>query len=153
MGKGKHRARPAATDDSDDALLQAAIAENAAVLEKAALESQRVQAEQRAAQAAREAACAQRDEEGAPLSREAICSLMDVIPTFCIVDAQKQFVQLTVQGATGAAADCCVAWTEPLEAQQHGPRNGRLGSAPAWRLQRLGARLAALAVSALRVRG
>ena len=102
MGKGKQKARPAATDDSDDALLRAAIAENAAVLEKAALESQRVQAEQAARQEAREAACAQRDEEGAPLSREAICSLMDGIPTFCIVDERKQFVPLRVQGATGA---------------------------------------------------
>ena len=142
MGKGKQKARPAATDESDDVLLQAAIAENAAVLEKAALESQRVQAEQQAAQAAREAACAQRDEEGAPLSREAICSLMDVIPTFCIVDEHKQFVQLTVQGATGAAADCCVAWTEPLEAQRHGhsatsavPQlGGCSASGRAWRL-------------------
>ena len=120
MGKGKQKARPAATDDSDDALLRAAIAENAAVLEKAALESQRVQAEQAARQEAREAACAQRDEEGAPLSREAICSLMDGIPTFCIVDDQKQFVPLRVQGVTGPAADCCVAWTEPLEAQRRG---------------------------------
>jgi hypothetical protein len=117
MGKGKQKARPAASDDSDDALLQAAIAENAAVLEKAALESQRVEAEQQARQEAREAACAQRDEEGAPLSREAICGLMDGIPTYCIVDDQKQFVPLRVQGVTGAAADCCVAWTEPLEAQ------------------------------------
>jgi len=70
---------------------------------------------------------------------------MDGIPTFCIVDERKQFVPLRVQGATGAvqiykprtkpttsraaaelhhtlahtgaAADCCVAWVEPLEAQ------------------------------------
>ena len=54
MGKGKAKARPAAAeDDSDDALLRAAIAENAAVREKAALESARAQAEQ----AAREAEC------------------------------------------------------------------------------------------------
>ena len=73
MGKGKAKARPAAAeDDSDDALLRAAIAENAAVREKAALESARAQAEQ----AAREAECAQRDKEGAPLSREASCCLI-----------------------------------------------------------------------------
>ena len=61
MGKGKAKARPAAAeDDSDDALLRAAIAENAAVREKAALESARAQAEQ----AAREAECAQRDKAG-----------------------------------------------------------------------------------------
>ena len=73
MGKGKAKARPAAAeDDSDDALLRAAIAENAAVREKAALESARAQAEQ----AAREAECAQRDKEGAPLSREATCCLI-----------------------------------------------------------------------------
>ena len=53
-------------------LLRAAIAENAAVREKAALESARSQAEQ----AAREAECAQRDKEGAPLSREASCCLI-----------------------------------------------------------------------------
>ena len=73
MGKGKAKARPAAAeDDSDDALLRAAIAENAAVREKAALESARAQAEQ----AAREAECVQRDKEGAPLSREASCCLI-----------------------------------------------------------------------------
>ena len=33
---------------------------------------------------------------------QAICSLMDGIPTFCIVDERKQFVPLRVQGATGA---------------------------------------------------
>ena len=73
MGKGKAKARPAAADDdSDDALLRAAIAENATVREKAALESARAQAEQ----AGREAECAQRDKEGAPLSREATCCLI-----------------------------------------------------------------------------
>ena len=109
---GKHKAAAFAELD-DDALLKAAIAENAAVLAKAALEGKRAQGEQEE----REAACARRDAAGAPLSREAICSLLDAIPCFCIVDAQKQFVPLRVQGVTGTAEDCCVAWTEPLEAQ------------------------------------
>ena len=118
MGKGKQKGRQqptvnTAADLDDDELLKAAIAENKATLEKAALEKKRVQAEQEE----REAACARRDQEGAPLSREAICSLMDTIPCFCIVDAQKQFVPLRVQGITGTADDTCMAWTEPLEAQ------------------------------------
>ena len=41
MGKGKGKGRAAATNDSDDALLNAAIAENAAVLENQSMESKK----------------------------------------------------------------------------------------------------------------
>ena len=127
MGKGgrgkngKKAAQPAAADD-DDALLNAAIAQSKSEMQQMQLEKKEAEAqklaEQKAAAAAKvkaevEAAVADRD--APPLSREDICAKLDALPTFTIVDAQKQFVPVLLPGEE---ANCCAFWTEPREAQR-----------------------------------
>ena len=113
MGKGgrggKKSGGAAASRQDDDALLDAAIADNHAALEKVKLEAAQAEvdkADAQAAQAAREEAIAVRDAAGTALSRHEITEKLDTIPSFCIVNASKQFVPLRMTSKAGHAEDC-----------------------------------------------
>ena len=107
-GRGKPKQAAAAAKEDDDALLDAAIAEN----------TQAKMAEKRA-QVAHSVAVAQRDQRAKALTKVEICEKLNGLPAFAIVNASKQFVPLRVAGADGNGADGEVAmlWTEPLEAE------------------------------------
>ena len=111
-GRGKEKKAAGAVQD-DDALLDMAIAEKKATAEKLAND----QLEAKRALVAKEVEVARKDMAGEPLSREEIVAKLDTIPAFCIVDAKKQFVPLTMQNKAGSTDDVVVVWTEPLEAK------------------------------------
>ena len=117
-----------AVAQNDDELLDAAIAENQAALNRlkieedteADLESQRVRlGAERVKQEAEAAAEAERrDAEGTPLSRQEIAAKLDTMPTFCLVNAEtKSFVSIRLQDEEGHGEECCPFWVEPLDAK------------------------------------
>ena len=117
-GRAKKKASSAATDD--DELLNAAISESQEALKKLELEKAQAEAEKvkaKRAQVAKQVATARCDAAGEPLSSKQIVSMLDAIPCFCIVNAAKKFVPLRMTDKAGNAEDCCVFWTEPVEAK------------------------------------
>ena len=112
MGKGgRGKDKASAPEQDDDALLAAAIAENAKIAHEAK--------EAKRAQVAKEVEVARRDQQGRALSKLEIVAKLDTLPAFTIVDAKKQFVPLHLQDAAGNSTGDGVAviWTEPVEAQ------------------------------------
>ena len=110
MGKGGKKSKAAA--DSDDALLDAAIAENKANLEKLTLEKEQAEAEKAAKLKAAAEAAAAKDASAPAMTPPEICHLLDALPAFCIVDAYKRFVPVSIEGET-----VVIFWTEPEEAK------------------------------------
>jgi len=111
-GRGKKAPQPEAKDE--DALLETAIAENKAQLEQLSIAKQHAESEK----ADREAQATRRDEAGVALTPAQICEKLDALPSFCIVNASRQFVTLRMQdAATGSTEDVCPMWLEPVEAK------------------------------------
>ena len=107
MGKGGKgsKAKAAEVVEDDDALLDAAIADNeAAKLERLKLEEAEAKAKANAP-------------PPQPLTKQEIVAKMNELPTFTIVDAQKQFVALALQDEGGQLSESCVFWTEPNDAK------------------------------------
>lgn len=114
MGKGgRGNKKASAPTRDDDALLEQAIAENQRTLEKVALDKEQA----KRAQVTKEVGIARRDQEGAALSKEEIVAKLDALPAFCVVDAKKQFVPLSVHKGGSVTDGVTTFWTEPLEAK------------------------------------
>ena len=109
-GKGKDKAKPA-VQMSDDDMLDAAIAENKAAAEAAM--------EKKKAQVAKDVEVARQDQQARALSKQEIVERLDELPAFTIVDANKQFVALSMKDASGNVTEEYVSmiWTEPSEAK------------------------------------